>query len=205
MRLLAVVSVLALSAAIVAPAQGAKHRASCARAKTHTVAKDGQARVFTRSNQGSAQWDKRLFGCLRSRDKVVRLSEAYDDGYVTSYGFNDVRLAGRFVAWSAFSSDQSCKADCPPGFEANKYGVAVRDLRRAKTRRAKTSTTPGVVLVSKRGVLVWTVGRTLRAFDSTGNHVLDDAVSDPETVRLAGNKLMWDSSGLPHESTLGHY
>src|SRR5215213_10128239 len=92
----------------VAPAQAA----TCKRPDTTTLAANGVARVFERDGSGS--FDRRLYGCLRSHGRAIRLEDAYDDGYVTSYAYANVRLAGRFAAWSFETYDISCKADCPP-------------------------------------------------------------------------------------------
>jgi hypothetical protein len=48
-----------------------------------------------------------------------------------------VKLDGRIVTWRHVSTDISCKADCPPGYD----GSSERDMR-ADLRTRKVTTAP---------------------------------------------------------------
>ena len=134
LRIGAVLSVVGLLA--LAPA-GSAHAATpkkCAMKGTKTVAKNRYARVFTRPSRGGDEIE-RLYGCLYSANRRVWLDTSSDDGYVTSEEFGDVTLKGRFVTWRHVSTDISCKADCPPGYD----GTTERSLR-ADLRTRKVTT-----------------------------------------------------------------
>jgi hypothetical protein len=208
--LLSVLTVLGLSAAIALPAEAAK-RSGCARAKTETIAKNKLVRVFERGpgSSGRGDFDSRLVGCLKASGKAVRLEDAYDDGYVTSYGYDDVRLAGRFVAWSSFYTDISCKAACPPDYDQTRSFIAVRDLRRQKRRSLPTDAAPSAVAVSKRGALAWAepagAGLDIHLVNSTGHHVVAQGVSDTTGFGIAGGTLTWRDGSGERSAPAGHY
>ncbi len=87
-------------AAVVALSPGAalaKKPSGCKRPGSSTEAKNELARVFSarREIEGDPE-GKRLYGCLWSAGRPLALSDAYDDGYVSSEYWSDVRLA---VSW----------------------------------------------------------------------------------------------------------
>jgi hypothetical protein len=206
-RLLIALAVISLAAMIGAPAQAAK-RKPCTRAKTHTLAKNRVARVFERQGSGNT-YDSRLFGCLRSRNRAVPLEDALDADTL-AYGYDDVTLARRFVAWSYEYTDISCKAACPEGYDPTTNEVAVRSLRRKRTRRQSIATAPVIVLVSRRGALVWTQrdgGHTVAVHlrNSKGHSVVARGVSDTSGFAIAGGTLGWKQDGRRHSVRVGHY
>src|SRR4051794_14364273 len=129
MRTTAIVTAVALAALGAADTSSARagHHPTCAKAGSRTVASTKAVRVFSVKNKESG---RNLYGCLRANGRRQLLTRSFDDGYVTSSTYGHVRVAGRFVAWDASDTDDSCKADCPPGYEPTSYIVAVRDLNR---------------------------------------------------------------------------
>jgi hypothetical protein len=121
------VALLALASAGSAEAATGK----CAMKGTKTVAKNKYARVFTRPARGGDEIE-RLYGCLYSVNRRVWLDTSSDDEYVTSEEFTDVKLKGRFVTWRHVATDISCKADCPPGYDATTETSLRADLRTRK-------------------------------------------------------------------------
>jgi hypothetical protein len=208
-RALIALAVLLLVPAVGAPAAEAAKRKPCKRAKTHTVAKNRFARVFERQGRSNASYDTRLYGCLLSRNRAVPLEDALDFDTLV-YGYDDVTLRRRFVAWSYERSDDSCKADCPPYYDPTTNEVAIRDLRRRRTRRVSTATAPGIILVSRRGALVWTeqdgedtVDAHLR--NSKGHRVVAHGLADTTKFSIAGGRLVWRQGGRRHSVRVGHY
>ena len=131
----------------------------------------------------------------------------YDDGFVESGVFRDVRLAGRFVAVVFDATDISCKAACPPDYEPTQTSVVISDIRtragpdpRARTRR------PGPLRLSTAGVAAWLApiegGLELHGYDGDGERVLDSGAVDPASVKLAGLQLTWANAGAPKSAAL---
>ncbi len=195
---------LGAGAAASAPAStGCKPRASKA------VVKSRYARVYTRGRVDSGTGEtQRLYGCLYSSGRPLRLFEASDDGYVTSESYADVRLAGRYVAWSETHYDISCKADCPPGYEPTTYGIGLADLRGRSRRSIAAHVLDGALFVSKRGFIAWAQpgpGATvaIRARDTAGVRELDVGGIDPGSLSLRGLEVSWTKDGVLRSATLG--
>ncbi len=94
---------MALAVVVVALLPGdapAKQPPGCKRSGNRTQAKNAVARVFSapREIQDDPE-SRRLYGCLRSVGRPLALADSFDDGYVLSSVWGDVRLAGRFAAW----------------------------------------------------------------------------------------------------------
>jgi hypothetical protein len=144
------------------------------------------------------------YGCRRASGKRTFLYEAYDDDYTSSAFWGDVRLNGRFVAWSWGTYDISCKADCPPGYNPRNSGISVFDLRRRRGRTV-TPTNPvgGALVVSRGGGLAWlTRGPSggpadlhvsLRLSD---DRVIDSGDIDPKSLRVELTIISWVRDGV---------
>ena len=177
MLLRATVACLVLGTLLVAPAgAAAKPKRSCKAAGSRTVAQNGFARVYERrTEEGTA-----LVGCVRSSGRRRLIEEAYDDDYVSSADYANVRLAGRHVAWSWTESDISCKAACPPGYDATTEGIASYDLRHGSARIvAGTSPVGRALVLSRSGGFAW-ASRT----DPTGPVEIHASVRGEEDVVL---------------------
>jgi hypothetical protein len=129
MRLL-LAAAIAASLAIVGPADAAQHSKPCARTGSHTVKSTKRVRVYDVKNHDGG---KNLYGCLRSDNRRQLLAHGYDDNYTTSGTYAHVKINGHLVSWTFTSVDDSCKADCPPGYDPTSTASYVRDLKKRKT------------------------------------------------------------------------
>jgi hypothetical protein len=197
-----------LSTALVmaaAPAHAAKHKAtpSCAKKGSKTLLRGTGVRVFTGPATSDGQRVVRLYGCLAADGRKQVLSESADDDYVTSSGFDDVRLAGRYVAWHSFATDVSCKADCPPGYDATRESVIAYDLRRRRTVRhtVLTAYTRASLALTQRGGLAWLSPGTpgpqqLTVADAGGRRVVDTGAIAASSVRAEISIVSWVRDGV---------
>jgi hypothetical protein len=124
---IAVTAVVAL-VAVAGPAEAAKK--PCARKGSTTVKSSKLARVYEVPNKDGGS---NLIGCLRSNDRRQVLARGYDDNYTSSGTYDQVKLAGARVKWRFTSVDDSCKADCPPGYQSTTTARYERNLRTRKT------------------------------------------------------------------------
>jgi len=190
-------------AAVVALSPGAalaKQPPSCKRHGSSTEAKNEVARVFSapREIEGDPN-GSRLYGCLRAVGRPLALADSFDDGYVLSSAWGEVRLAGRLAAWGEVDTDISCKADRPPGYEPTRYRVGIADLRRSSIRRI-----PGVVacrglVLASTGAAAWTEPAAasavaIRASDRDGLRTLDAGAIAPASLTLDGSTESWAST-----------
>jgi hypothetical protein len=188
-----------------APADAAGHgtKPSCAKKGSKTVARGSGARVFTAPATSDGERVVRLYGCLSSNGRRQVLSERSDDGYVTSSGFDDVRLAGTYVGWHSFATDVSCKADCPPGYDPRSESVIAYDLRRRRVARRTTlgGYTARSLAVTQRGGLAWLSPGTpgpqqLNVSDRGGHRVLDTGSIAAASVRAEISIVSWVRDGV---------
>jgi hypothetical protein len=187
---------------------GLRHGRGCAAHRSHTLAQSSRARVYEVRGQtagGVVGW--RVYGCLRIQGRRLRLGERYDDRYVLSSTVSHFRLAGKFVAVLRSSTDISCKADCPPGYQPTRTWVAATDLASGQVRSADTPGLFGDVLVlATTGTAAWLEGAagaaTLQVLDQRGERTLDKGDIPPSSVRLAGTQLSWTRDGQAHAEAL---
>jgi len=204
MRRLIALIVLAGLVAVMAPgpASGAGKRPRCAAKRSHTVAKNRLVRVYAVRRNGN----RRLTGCLRATGRKLLVVREYDDGYVESGAYRDVRLAGRFVAVVFDATDSSCKAACPPGYEPTQTSIVISDVRARRDRTTRTHAQTGSLRLSTAGVAAWLArvagGFELHAFDGTGEPVLDSGAIDPASVALTGLRLTWANAGAARSAEL---
>jgi hypothetical protein len=203
--------VLAAGSLLAVPATGsaANHRKPCARPHTHTLAHNSVARVFAGPPRKGSDADKWLYGCLRSKDRKVPLDNAFDDGLTQSADFSHVVMRGSFVAWASSSTDNSCKAACPPAYEPTTYGVNVMGLRRHIGRGADLDQPAHRVLVSRHGAAVWSEGsgaeRELFALEENAPRKLDAGDYSVSSIAITGDRVTWTHAGADMSSPLGHY
>ena len=147
------------------------------------MAKNRLVRVYSVSRNGN----RRLTGCLRKTGRKLVVVREYDDGYVESGAFRDVRLAGRFVAVVFDATDVSCKAACPPDYEPTQTSVVISDIRARRDRTTRTHAQTGSLRLSTAGVAAWLApiegGLELHAYDGGGENVLDSGAIDPASLR----------------------
>jgi len=203
-RLLALI-VLAGLVAFAAPAEAGaagKRKASCAAKRSHTVAKNRFVRVYSVSRNGN----RKLTGCLRKTGRKLVVVREYDDGFVESGVYRDVRLAGRFVAVAFDATDISCKAACPPDYEPTQTSVVISNIRTRRDRTTRTHAQAGSLRLSTAGVAAWLApiegGLELHGYDGDGERLLDTGAVDPASLKLAGLQLTWANAGAPKSAAL---
>lgn len=177
-----------------APPPRLKARHSCATKGSRAVAQSQAARLFTVTRVGTA----RLYGCLTAVGRRVQLAEAGDiDDLYSSTAFEDVRLAGRYAAWYGTTTDVSCKASCPPDYQATLGRVHVFDLRRRRSVRAVRGTVDGRGLVlTDGGAVAWLSGNRLLAADRSGGRTLDTGTIADSSLRVDGSIVSWVRDGI---------
>jgi hypothetical protein len=181
---------LALAAVAGSASAAAHHPKPCARKGSHTVAANAHARVYSVPTADGS----RLYGCLRRDNHRRLLTEATDDGYVTSSAYDKVALTGPFVAWQQTSTDDSCKADCPPGYNPTTTWLGVRDLRRRKSRTVAGQVAPaGRIVITTGGALAWIApGYAVNAYDGAGARTLDSGSDvQPGSLSHHGATVSW--------------
>jgi hypothetical protein len=180
-------------------------RPPCYLKGSHTVASSKKVRVFEVKRQSG----NRLYGCLRSNGVRQVLAKGYDDGYVTSGTFDEVKLAGRFVAWQFTATDISCKAACPPEYDPTTADLHIRDLRSRRTRNvAGEVANDGHLFLTRGGSIGWPERPSsgpieVNAYDHAGAHTLDtgDGIA-PDSLHLSGSTLDWLNAGERRTATL---
>lgn len=204
----AALAALAAPSAASADAVGAAaKKRTCVAKGSKTVAKNRYARVFTVPGRADRDEVARLYGCMHSVNRRVRLDTATDDGYVSSQSFNAAKLNGKFVAWQHTSADISCKADCPPGYSGVYAELRVANLRTKRVRSFVGSLGEGdALVVTRRGAIAWIEPGfpvSVRAADSGGERVLyagDDI--DGGSLELRGSTVTWVAGGAARSATL---
>ena len=206
---LALLAALALAgpaeAATAVDAKKRKRAPTCKRKRSKTLQQSRSVRVFEKAAGAERT---RLYGCLKRRGKSIRLAEAYDDGYVTSTSYQEVRLAGRFVAWEDTSTDISCKADCPPGYNPDTTSIEVYDLARRQRRSFSGTVLNESLVLTRRGSVAW-LQRTSPATavevhiaEGSTTRVLDRGNVDPDSLRVNGGTLFWMKDGAQQSSPI---
>lgn len=150
---------------------------------------------------------RRLYGCLRSVGRPVAFADAFDDDYALTSMWGDVRLAGRFAAWSQVDTDISCKADCPPDYEPTRHRIGIADLRRRSIRRFSGVVTGRGLVLTRTGAVAWTEPAAgapvaIRASDRDGLRTLDSGAIAPASRTLDGSTVSWSKGGARSSATL---
>lgn len=196
----------ALVAALSVTGQAAsKGGHGCSPAHSTLLAATTKARVFqTRVMRDTHV--RATYGCLESRKRPVRF-------VVPDFptGYDQIRLAGRFVAYVAYSD---CAADfCDPN------NVIVQDLSNARRSFADGRLSVANVtslVVRSNGAAAW----IQTSFDDNGTSlpgysvvraaygqapvVLDTGTDiDPGSLALGGSTLYWTKAGAPVSAALG--
>ena len=177
------------------PGEAAKRKAkpSCAKKGSKTVKASRDARLFTVFTRDAVT---HLYGCLRSVGRPVKLAKATDD-LDSGTAFADVRLSGRYAAWRETSTDVSCKAACPPGYDATAEAVKVYDLRRRRTvRSVPAGVTDHALVLTQRGGVAWLSENELFAADRSGTRRLDTGAINAGSLRAEISIVSWLRDGV---------
>ena len=192
---------LALTGA--ADAGSAKRKRSCPRADTNTVARNSAVRLFVRE----ADPNSTLYACLRRSRRTIKVVANFDDGLYESAEYSNVRLAGYFVAWSFERTDISCKADCPPNYNATSYWIQRSDLRTGKEKTIDGGVHGSALRINRRGAVAWTEEDNdglfdVLAYDRAGKRTLDHGLVPTRSLKFTGRTLRWTNGGVKRSATL---
>jgi hypothetical protein len=194
-------AVFAVALVVAAPAgASAKRRAACKPPHSRTVVQNRLARVY----EVDVSKGTNLYGCRRSTGKRILLDYAFDDGYVTSGDYGNVRLSGLSVAWSSSFTDISCKAACPPGYNGTSYSIGAADLRRRKSWSVPGGKPIGSALVvSRAGGVAWASQRDAASpveihasLGAGDDRVLDSGNIDPASLAIEITIISWMHDGV---------
>ena len=202
----AVVLALALTGPAPVGAQPSKRDRGCHPLHTRTLAATAHARVFASRRFIPETRTRVTYGCLLSRTRPFRF---YRADFPT--GFAPIALAGRYVAYGAYS-------DCAASF-CDPNSVVLQDLKNGKVRLAdgplRVADVSDLVLRAK-GSLAW-IGTSFDAQGAVqpGVQVVKAERGQPPVVldagldvargslALAGTRLYWTKAGRPVSAPLG--
>jgi hypothetical protein len=198
MRPRLLISVLAVVALGLAPAEASAAKRTCSLKGSKTVASNSTARVFTVASR-RADYGNVLYGCLRSVGRRVRLAEDYDDGLYQTSSFDKVGLNSRFVVWRSTDTDVSCKAACPPDYTGSSVSIEVGDLRRKRVATFAGSP-KDALFVGRAGTPAWLQDGVGGVQVYAGDQVLDTGAID--SLSLSGATLSWVNGGVSKSAPL---
>ena len=188
-----------------APAEAAK-RKSCRAKDATTVASNRTARIYERDatvNDDPA--GSKLIACIRSTGRRILLASAFDDGLTQSESYDKVVLRGRYVAWYSVAEDVSCKAACPPDYDATTELVEVYNLARRK-RRSTFGVPAGDLALTRKGGLAWAEGSgtavEVHALDKDGHRQLDSGAIEIASLAAEITIVSWKKSGVEYFARL---
>jgi hypothetical protein len=186
-RVLLCILAAALVAGVFPPATSAA-RDRCALPGSKTLLDNGRARVYERSDV--------LYGCDRLTGRHRRLARQYLDDIFLLESWVDPLLNERFVAWRDRRIDASCKAECPPDYDAETTSIVAVDLRTGSRRAVPYEGTVVAHAVSRTGGLAFLIDRReLWVADGGGRRVVELAEIEPASLRMRRSTLTWESGG----------
>jgi hypothetical protein len=195
-RRLLVVLVAVLGLAVGAAPAEANHSKGKCKARGTTLAKNDSGRVYETTTKDGSEV---LWGCYWARNRGFEMDVSSGDDISTFESYGNVMLRGRFVAWTFTSEDVSCKADCPPNYDATTEFVKTYDL---KTRDEDSETSDpysGSLRLNSGGALAWltiaagTGNYEVHAWDGAGHRTFDTGAIT--RFRLRGPTLSWVNGG----------
>jgi hypothetical protein len=185
---------------LAATSADATHSRGKCKARGDTIAKNDVGRVYEREQEAEVMW-----GCSWSRNRPFELEVATSDDITTFESYDNVMLRGRYVAWTFSHEDVSCKADCPPNYDATTEYVRTGDLRTEDTDSVASDLYPGTLRLNTSGSLAWlTLAGSgtydVHAWDRKGHRVADTGAI--RRFRLRGRTLSWLNGDVAKSATL---
>jgi hypothetical protein len=176
---------------------------ACKKAKGKTVAKNRYGRVFRRTGSDAIK----LYGCLYKRRGNVKIDEVTDDGFSTFGAIKLVRLSGRIVAYERTTDNQSCKADCPPGYDGTTETTSVFNLRKRAELFHFSDLGVRQLGVTSTGVLAWDSGvdDNVSVYKSDGSDpvLLDAGNIEAKSLKVTGLSASWLKDGAKQSAKIG--
>jgi hypothetical protein len=199
--------IVALAAALLlalgaAPASATHSRGKC-KAKGTTVAKNDSARVYEREEEAEVRTT--LYGCLWSKNRPVKLQSASGSDPFTFEEYGQVRLRGHFVTWEFTSTDGTCKAACPPNYDATQEFVNVFNLKTRRGDYETSNATDGSLRLNSTGAAAWLSpadgsNTAVNSWDGDGFRTIE--TGSIRRWRLRGRTLSWINGDQPKTATL---
>jgi hypothetical protein len=211
--LLACAVAAALAAVAAAPAGATTvatrpGRATCQRARSHTLVSSPTARVYTVTGADDGEYGApvTLYGCRRFHDRRRVMLRRFSSTEAVT--FSNRRLAGRYVALTESVVDVACSKYMGAAPECAFSRLVSYDLRTGRVRARADSPAADALALSARGWLAW-VGpadaagqRTVRVRDSAGERVADSGAIDPRSLSVTGDLASWVRDGAERTATL---
>jgi hypothetical protein len=136
---------------------------------------------------------------VRKTRKRSLVARAHEDESHMGNAYGSVTVNGRYVGYLATTYDNSCKADCPPGFNPRSSEIVVYDAKRRTTVRSLAARPTAGPFVSVNGAVAWAEGSggdvKILAEDSTGRHTLDSGAIDPTSLGIELTIVSWTKAG----------
>ncbi len=192
-----VVIVVALSGCVSTAAAAAP----CRPAKTMTIAKTKDARMFKSSRSGN------IYGCLFSRNKSVLLDRSEEPAAITEV--LHARIAGRFALLAVDAVDDA--------FGFDHYHLTYASLKSGKVREISATKRAGGerftdIELSSKGPCAWIQEKTIEndalqhevyKRDANGIKRLDVGVGIvPNSLKLKGEVVSWQNAGKTRTARL---
>jgi len=96
-----------------------------------------------------------MYGCRRSTGRRVKLDTKSSDGITNEDTYDRVQIVDNHVSWVSTLIDQSCKAACPPGFDAPTIRIAVKSISTRKFRSVVAAPIDDAIVLSAKGAVAW--------------------------------------------------
>ncbi|HEX8102637.1 MAG TPA: hypothetical protein VF533_08505 [Solirubrobacteraceae bacterium] len=193
---LAVIAVIAVAAVAATPASAAKR--TCKAKHSSTIAQNRSVRVYeVAKDDGST-----LYGCRKSNGRKYKLDTASDDGFTESDTYDRVRLNGTQVAWVSTLTDQSCKADCPPGFDPTTVRIGVADVKARTSRSVPAEPVGDALVVTTTGAVAWAAGpgagvtEIHASIRGAEDQVVDTGAIDAASLGVELTIISWTRDGV---------
>lgn len=202
-RTLTALTLAVILLALAATSADATHSRGKCKARGTTIAKNDTGRVYEREEEAEV---RSLWGCTWSRNRPFQMEVAEGDDFTTFESYDNVILRGRFVAWVFTHEDISCKADCPPNYDATTEYVRTYDMRTGADAEETSDPEAGKLRLNSSGSLAWLTlagdgNRDVHAWDAAGHRTLDSGLIGK--FRLRGRTLSWVNGGdLARTATL---
>jgi len=180
-------------------AEGRERKATCARTDSRTIVATAKVRVYEVRRGDAAT----MHGCRKSTGRRVRLDTRGGDGYTVSDTYDRVQVAGNQVSWVSTVTDQSCKADCPPGVGTPRVRIAVADVATRRSRSVAAAPIGSAVVLSVEGGVAWAQRGSvagvveIRASVRAGStRVVDSGAIEVASLTIERTIISWTRDGV---------
>lgn len=132
-------------------AEGRTRKAPCTKANSDTIVATTKVRVYEVERGDTTT----MFGCRKRTGRSVKLDTKSGDGLTTEDTYDRVQIVDDQVSWVSTLTDQSCKADCPPGVGTPQIRIAVKSVKTRKFRSVVAAPIGDAIVLSRTGGVAW--------------------------------------------------